>query len=120
MKFFEVFKVIKNFLGDGVNDVFRYLGGGDKSRLDTKGVDIGVVLGTRIKLNRHLRFGIIRIVGNELINSGTGDRHNANFAGAGSRFFNGAAGMTDRIEEGIDAAVLQQTGSFGSLDTFGR
>ncbi len=49
MKFFEIFKIIKNFFGNGVHDVFRHLGGGDKGCFYTKGFDIGIILGTRIK-----------------------------------------------------------------------
>ena len=52
MKLFEIFKIIKNFLGDSINDIIRHLGGGDKGRLDTKSFDISVILGTRIERNR--------------------------------------------------------------------
>ena len=71
VKLFEIFEIIKNFLGDGIDNLIRHLGAGYQGSLDAKGLNVLVILGAGIEFVRNGCLGIVGILGQQLVNAGT-------------------------------------------------
>ncbi|EKD36272.1 MAG: hypothetical protein ACD_75C01574G0001 [uncultured bacterium] len=117
MKLFEVFEIVENLLGDGVDDLVRYLGGGDEGGLYAEGVDIFLVVGGRVIVDRDVGLGVVGGLVQQVVYRG--DLDETHLAGAGGRFLDGAVRMADGVEEGVDLFILQQGRGLGGLDALG-
>ena len=114
MQALEVFEVLVDFLGDNIDNVFRYIRGCHEGCLDAVCLHISFVFRRRIETGRNDRLGVEGELLDQIVD--VGDRDDLDLPLACSSLLDGAVGVTDGVEICVDTAVLEELGRFDGFD----
>jgi hypothetical protein len=81
-------------------------------------MDVCIVRGIEVELGRDGRFGIVGVFFQQCFDTSAADGYDIYLYAAGGGLLDITVRVADRIEEGIDLFILQQTGSLHGLDLF--